>query len=128
MHMHLISQVVVNQGSINSSESPIHHNLASDPVGKWSAQFYYLVPSPSASSNSYYHMCQEWYYSQSKDIAQTLLDNSITCPPNKKQADIQNSGLKELRMTSYYGNSAYHSQWLEFFHPDAESCFTQRVK
>ena len=122
------SQVVVNQGSVNSSESPVLHDLASDPVGKWSSQFYYLVSSPSAASNGYYHQCQTWYNSQSKDIARTLLETSMTCPPRKEQALLQNSGLKELRTTSYYGNSVYHSLWLEFFHPTAESCFTLRVR
>ena len=52
----------------------------------------------------------------------------VPCPPLVFQARLPNSGLLEENYQSIYGSTTYHQQFINAFHPGAESCFRQRER
>ena len=52
----------------------------------------------------------------------------VPCPPLVFLARLPNSGLLEENYQSVYGSTTYHKQFINAFHPGAESCFRQRER
>ena len=67
-------------------------------------------------------LCEDWNAKQELGIDIRRL---ATCPPTKVQADTINSGFMKQDMSSIVAETSYHSQWMDYFHPEAESCYIQ---
>ncbi len=120
--MIIFVQIVLVQNSISSE--PLR-SLTTNPVGQWSSQFYYRAPT--VPSTDFIYLCENWYDTESnnQNVGTTLLNMAVSCPARKELALLQNSGLREIRKESFLRNTNYHTQWLNYFHPGAESCFKQ---
>ena len=120
-------QVSVNVMSLNTSQTNAQYlRLVSRlRVGRWTSQFYYIQPIVAMRVSR--QLCGAWFSAESSEIGRALTEASVACPPRRDQAVLPNSGLNEVQLSSFFGNTMYQTQWLGYFHPRASSCFRQRT-
>ncbi len=106
--------------------SDLHQSLISADLraGIWTSQYYF---GTSQLSFFGFLICSPWHLNEPSDIEQTLLDRTGACPPTEGRAVLPNSGVKPERYISFFGNTRYEDQHMNFFHPGASSCYVQRV-
>lgn len=90
------------------------------PISLWSGVYY-----SSVQSNFSEH-CDKWNETQlTMEEAIISLDQLPPCPPTRSRAAAVNSGFVKQQLSSLVGVTSYFTQWINFFHPGAESCFKQ---
>lgn len=82
-------------------------------------------------------LCEAWSFLQPQNIGQEILDRLPPCPRRSRDADTQNSGFSEEKISSlvpiigrvqdYFGSQLVDDAFRQFFHPGTTSCFRQRV-
>ena len=114
------THMVVFQVSVNPSAiSP-----GIPRIGKWSGAFVYYTKGTADLDAE----CTVWYSNEPDDIGSTLLDAATPCPSTRVQADLPNSGLLEVDISSFLGSTTYHVQHLQFYHPGAVTCYEQLTR
>jgi len=95
-------------------------------AGKWTAPLYYMSQQPPLRLRFY---CDLWSRDEPTGIREQLLASvsPVPCPPNVDQARLPGSGVMQERYNSFYGNTVYDTQWLNYFHPTAAVCYRERV-
>jgi len=95
-------------------------------AGKWTAPLYYTSEQLAFRGRLY---CDSWSRGEPAGIGEQLLASvsPVPCPPNVDQARLPGSGVMQERYTSFYGNTVYDTQWLNYFHPTAAVCYRERV-
>lgn len=93
-------------------------------VGVWTSLFYYATAQVHSLG---FLVCTPWHLNEPPDIDQTLLNRTGACPPTEDRALLPNSGVRPERYISFFGNTLYEEQHMNFFHPRASSCYTQRA-
>ena len=108
------------------STTDLHQSLitANLRAGKWTAQFYY---SQQQLDFRGFILCGAWYSLEPADIGEQLLDRVPPCPPTQTQANLPNSGVEPESYLSFFGNTLYRSQWMNFFHPHTAICYKQQI-
>ena len=85
-------------------------------INIWSGVYYYTI------RNNFISLCDDWY---GKQELETDIFSLPSCPPTKARADSINSGFVRQELSTLVAETSYHSQWMNFFHPGAESCYVQ---
>ena len=85
-------------------------------INIWSGVYYYTI------RNNFASLCDDW---NEKQELETDIFSLPSCPPTKARADAINSGFVRQELSSLVAETSYHSQWMNFFHPGAESCYVQ---
>lgn len=90
------------------------------PISLWSGVYYTSV------RNNFSEHCDEWNEKQ-LTIEEVIisLNQLPPCPPTQSRAAAVNSGFVKQQLSSLVGVTSYFTQWMQFFHPGAESCFKQ---
>ena len=93
--------------------------IPSQQAGVWTGVTYLAGKRPRRRLQ-----CMEW------NRADGGVDDTgvVPCPPWVFQARLPNSGLLEENYQSIFGSTTYHQQFINAFHPGAESCFRQRER
>lgn len=117
--------VVVHVSLSPSDEQDELRGLEQTP-GVWSAMFYFVESSVLQPSGS--RLCSAWHRSESEGIGKEILDSVASCPRTEEQASqLCNSGVRLDNYISIYGNNMYAWQHMNFFHPDATTCYSQPI-
>ena len=95
-------------------------------AGRWSSQYYYI--NPLVLRETGFHLCQSWYEGEPAGTGTGLLEKSAPCPPRESQASSLNSGMMKVDYTSFFGRNLSARQWLNTFHRDASSCYTEKLQ
>lgn len=82
-------------------------------------------------------LCEAWSFLQPPNIGQEILNRLPPCPRRVRDAEAQNSGFKEEKISSlipvigsvqdYFGTTLVDDAFRQYFHPNTASCFRQRV-
>lgn len=93
----------------------------SQNISLWSGIYYSFVITSNFSDH-----CDNWEERQrTMEDALKSLNELPPCPPTRSRAETVNSGFVNQELSSLVGLTSYFTQWMEFFHPGAESCFKQ---
>ena len=119
-----IAPLAIQVATSQNVDSDLYEDLISlqNRAAKWSSLFYFVKDDRTSRV-----ACNSWYQEQSSDEVNLLALKGLPCPPRVEQARASNSGLKENVFVSVFGNSVYHEQKLNYFHPGARSCFGEMV-
>lgn len=103
------------------SVNPSHLSAGLRRVAMWSQLFLLFTEE----SLNFQDQCLSWYTLEAEDTGDRLLNDVLPCPPTEGRARLPNSGLQLQDLSSQIRNTAYHDQYLKFFHPGAARCYVQ---